>query len=69
MLCNTPMITKMKNLLKTFEHFYIVDVIRPAKINIWKHHFINKLFKKNKLSKNVFYKSWAPKLIFSYKKD
>ena len=44
---------------------FLVKVIRPAKINIWQHHFRNKLFLKMKLSKNFFDKSWAPKLIFS----
>ena len=44
---------------------FSVEVIRPAKITIWEHHFRNNLFLKMKLSRNAFYKSWAPRLIFS----
>ena len=58
----TPLITKIT--LKIFWTFS-VEVIRPTKINIWWRHFRNKTFLKMKLSKNTFYKSWAPKLIFS----
>ena len=48
---------------------FSVKVIRPAKITIWRRHFRNKLFSKMKLSKNVFYKSWTPELIFSNEKN
>ena len=57
-----PRITKIT--LKFFWTFS-VEVIRPTKINIWWSHFRNNIFFKMKLSKNSFYKSWAPKLIYS----
>jgi len=58
----TPLITKITlNFFLTFS----VEVIRPTKLNIWWRHFRNKTFFKMKLSKNCFYKSWAPILIFS----
>ena len=44
---------------------FSVKVIRPSKIKIWWLHFRDKTFFKLKLSKKSFYKSWAPKLIFS----
>ncbi len=59
----TPIIRKI-----TLQFFWTfsIEVIRPTKINILRRHFRKKkLFLKMKLSKKSFYKSWAPKLIFS----
>ena len=57
--------TDYKNLIKKFFWTFSVKVIRPTKINIWRRHIRIKTFIKMRLSKNSFYKSWDPKLIFS----
>ena len=44
-----------KNYIKKFFWTFSVEVIRPTKINIWRHHFMDKTFLKMKLSKNSFY--------------
>ena len=57
--------TDHKNYIKNFFEHFPSKLLDSKKINIWWHHFRNKTFFKMKLSKNSFYKSWAPKLIFS----